>query len=116
MDSLTAETVKQLSGLQNLNFVDNSGGEDRAATDAAINAIIEGVSSNTPDKDRKQKIQELCNKVESDLLLVGYAPKERLQRTVRFFLLSNWSSMADLREIQVFDAAEWKTLPRSTGV
>src|SRR5262249_44212633 len=76
---------------------------------AAIRNIVEGVGSNTPDKDRKQKIQELCNKVESDLLLVGLAPKERLQRNVKFYLLSNWSSMADLREVQVFDANEWKT-------
>lgn len=110
IDSLSAETAKQLSGLQNLNFVDNSGGEDRAGVDAKITEIIDGIRTNAPDKERKAKIQELCSKVESDLILVGFAPKERLQRTVEFYLLSNWSSMADYRKIQVFDAGQWKTL------
>lgn len=108
IDALTSETAKQLSGLQNLNFVDNSGGEDRADLDAKLSEIVEGIHTNNPDKEREAKIQELCSKVESDLLLVGYAPKERLQRTVEFMLLSNWSSMADIRRIQVFDAAQWK--------
>lgn len=108
IDSLGAETVKQLSVLQNLNFVDNSGGQDRANLDAQIAEIVEGIHTNKPDKEREAKIQELCGKVESDLLLIGFAPKERLQRTVEFMLLSNWSSMADIRRVQVFDAAQWK--------
>jgi hypothetical protein len=52
-------------------------------------------------------IQQLCTKAESDLLLIGFVPKERLQRTVEFYLLSNWSSMADTRTVQVFDGGEW---------
>jgi tetratricopeptide (TPR) repeat protein len=109
IDKLSAETVKQLSNLQNLNFVDNSGGADRQALNTSIQQIIDGISTNTPDKDRRARIQELCTKVESDLLLVGFSPKERLQRTVQFYLLSNWSSMADIRQVQAFDQQQWDT-------
>ncbi|PWT92187.1 MAG: hypothetical protein C5B54_03955 [Acidobacteria bacterium] len=109
LDKLTAETTKQLSTLQNLNFVDNSGGTNRESITDSIRQIIDSYADNKPDKDRKAKIQELCNKVESDLLLIGYSPKESLQRTVNFYLLSNWSSMSDMRTIQVFDAAQWNS-------
>ncbi len=107
LDKLSAEIKQNLLKLQNLNFVDNSQTGDRMVVEETLRKILEGIKTNTPDKDRRNAIQELCTKAESDLLLIGIVPKERLQRTVQFYLLSNWSSMADVRTIQVFDASEW---------
>ncbi len=107
LDKITIEINQKLSQLQNLNFVDYSQTEERMVVDETLRSILEGLKTNTPDKDRRNVIQQLCAKAESDLLLIGFVPKERLQRTVQFYLLSNWSSMADTRTIQVFDAAEW---------
>lgn len=108
LNKLTAEINQQLSGLQNLNYIDHSTADDHAAIEETLRDILEGLKTNTPDKDRRAKIQELCTRVESDLILIGYVPKEKLQRVVEFQLLSNWSSMADTRPIQVFDQGQWK--------
>lgn len=110
LDKLKTEITAQLANLQNLNFIDFSNMPDRAAMEEPISLILQGINTNKPDKDRRAAIQEICTKVESDLLVVGFVPKERLQRAVRLYFLSNWSSMADIRIIQVFDAADWKTL------
>lgn len=107
LDKLSAETAKQLSTLKKLNFVDNSTTGDRAGMDQTLRQIVDGINTNTPNKDRKARIQEICARVESDLLIIGYVPRERLQRTLRFYLLSNWSSMADIRTLQVFDNGQW---------
>jgi PEGA domain/PDZ domain len=110
LDKLTVEINQNLSKLQNLNYEDNSQTGDRMVVQETLRKILEGIKTNTPDKDRKSVIQELCTKAESDLLLIGFVPKERLQRTVELYLLSNWSSMADVRTVQVFDASEWSRL------
>ena len=107
VEKLNPEVVKMLSDLQNLNFVDYSGGLD-ASVEQSLAKIIEGIDTNKPDKDRIGEIQKICAKVESDLLLVGLVQKESILRNVRFYLLSNWSSMADIRAIQIFDASQWK--------
>ena len=107
LEKLSAETAKQLSTLKKLNFIDNSTTGDRAGMDQTLRQIVDGINTNTPDKERKARIQEICARVESDLLIIGYVPRERLQRTVRFYLLSNWSSMADIRTLQVFDNGQW---------
>jgi PEGA domain/Tetratricopeptide repeat len=108
LDKLTVEINQNLSKLQNLNYEDNSQTGDRMVVQETLRKILEGIKANTPDKDRRSVIQELCSSAESDLLLIGYVPKEKLQRTVEFYLLSNWSSMADIRTLQVFDSSEWK--------
>jgi hypothetical protein len=108
LDKLTVEINENLSKLHNLNYVDNSQTGDRMVVQENLRKILEGIKTNTPDKDRRSAIQELCTSAESDLLLIGYVPKERLQRNVEFYLLSNWSSMADIRNVQVFDPSEWK--------
>jgi hypothetical protein len=108
LDKLTVEINENLSKLHNLNYVDNSQTGDRMVVQENLRKILEGIKTNTPDKDRRSAIQELCSSAESDLLLIGYVPKERLQRNVEFYLLSNWSSMADFRSIQVFDSSDWK--------
>lgn len=108
LDKLTVEINENLSKLHNLNYVDNSQAGDRMVVQENLRKILDGIKTNTPDKDRRSAIQELCSSAESDLLLIGYVPKEKLQRNVEFYLLSNWSSMADIRSIQVFDASEWK--------
>jgi hypothetical protein len=107
LDKITIEINQKLSQLQNLNFVDYSQSENRMVMDETLRSILDGLKTNTPDKDRRNMIQQLCTKAESDLLLIGFVPKERLQRTVEFYLLSNWSSMADTRTVQVFDGGEW---------
>lgn len=108
LDKLTVEINENLSKLHNLNYVDNSQTGDRMVVQENLRKILDGIKTNTPDKERRSAIQELCSSAESDLLLIGYVPKEKLQRNVEFYLLSNWSSMADLRSIQVFDASDWK--------
>lgn len=110
LDKLKTEIITRMGNLQNLNFIDFSNTPERTSMDEPINLILQGIDTNKPDKDRRTAIQEICTKVESDLLVVGFVPKERLQRTVRLYFLSNWSSMADIRTIQVFEAADWKTL------
>ncbi len=107
MDRLTAETIRQLSELKKLNFSDNTTTGDRASVVETMRQIISGIDSNIPDKERRTRIQEVCTRVESDLLLIGYVPREKLQRTIRFYVLSNWSSMADIRAIQAFDGGQW---------
>ncbi|HSE40510.1 MAG TPA: PDZ domain-containing protein, partial [Acidobacteriota bacterium] len=107
LDKITIEINQKLSQLQNLNYVDYSQSADRMVMDETLRSILDGLKTNTPDKDRRTAIQQICTKVESDLLLIGFVPKERLQRTVQFYLLSNWSSMADIRTVQVFDTVEW---------
>jgi len=108
LDKLTVEINENLLKLHNLNYVDNSQSGDRMVVQENLRKILDGIKTNTPDKDRRSAIQELCTAAESDLLLIGYVPKEKLQRNVEFYLLSNWSSMADIRNIQVFDGSEWK--------
>lgn len=108
MDKLNTEIVNRLADLQNLNFVDYSGNTD-SGMQQSLSQIMEGIDTNKPDKDRSTSIQAICTKVESDLLLVGFVQKESILRNVKFYLLSNWSSMADLRTIQVFDESQWKT-------
>jgi hypothetical protein len=110
LNRLTEETAKQLSLLENLNFVDNTGG--MSAIQEKIRFLIESLRANEAGKDRKPVIQDLCARVESDLLLIGFSPKEQLQRTVDFYLLSNWSTMADLRTVQAFDPEQWKSFRR----
>jgi tetratricopeptide (TPR) repeat protein len=110
LDKLKTEINSRLGSLKNLNFIDSSNVPDRSALDEQLRAILEGINTNKPDKDRRAAIQEICNKVESDLLLFGFVPKERLQRTARLYFLSNWSSMADMRVIQVFEESDWTTL------
>lgn len=108
LDKLASEIAGNLSDLQNLNFVDNSQGLD-ASLQQNLSRILAGIDDNKPDKDRASAIQAICNKVESDILLVGFVQNERLLRNVRFYLLSNWSSMADIRPIQTNVADQWKT-------
>lgn len=108
MDKLSTEIVNRLSDLQNLNFVDASGSVD-SGIQQSLSQLMDGINSNKPDKDRSSQIQGICTKVESDLLLIGYVQKESILRNVKFYLLSNWSSMADIRSLQVFDDAQWKT-------
>jgi hypothetical protein len=108
LDKLTVEINENLSKLHNLNYVDNSQTGDRMVVQENLRKILDGIKTNMPDKDRRSAIQELCSSAESDLLLIGYVPKEKLQRNVDFYLLSNWSSMADMRSIQVFDSSDWK--------
>jgi tetratricopeptide (TPR) repeat protein len=110
LQQIEAEIIRNLSNLQHLNFVDYSDRPDKTATDEKLRAIVDGINTNKPDKDRRAALQELCTKVESDLLLVGFVPKEKLQRSVKLYLLSNWSSMADIRAIQAFSPADWSTL------
>jgi tetratricopeptide (TPR) repeat protein len=108
MDKLSAEIVTRLSDLQNLNFVDGAGSLD-AGMQEGLAKLVEAIDTNRPDKDRSTQIQAICTKVESDLLLIGYVKRESILRNVKFYLLSNWSSMADIRLIQVFDDSQWKS-------
>src|SRR4029077_6651762 len=108
LDKLSSDIVTNLGDLQNLNFVDNTSLLD-SEMQKSLAQIIDGINSNKPDKDRATAIQAICAKVESDLILVGYVQKERLLRNVKFYLLSNWSSMADIRPIQTNVPDQWKT-------
>ncbi len=105
-DDITAQTIRELAVLKTLNFQDSTG-EGAEATDQ-MQQIVSGLLSGAPDKARMEQIQNLCSKVESDLLLIGYLTKERTQNTVRFFLASNWSSMADVRTFDASDPKKWK--------
>jgi hypothetical protein len=101
------ETVRELNGLKTLNFQDSSKSNDQAALDEAIQEIAISLEEPVPDPSRQEKIQELCSKVESDLLLFGFIPERAQERTVDYYLLSNWSSMADIRRIQTENNTEW---------
>lgn len=101
------ETVRELNGLKTLNFQDSSKSTDQAALEEAIQEIAISLEDPVPDPSRQEKIQELCSKVESDLLLFGFIPERAQERTVDYYLLSNWSSMADIRRIQTENDTEW---------
>jgi len=105
-DDITAQTIRELSALKTLNFQDSTA--DGAAANDPLQQIVSGIRSGAPDKSRMEQIQDLCTKVESDLLLIAYVTKERTQNTVHLYLASNWSSMADVRTIDASDASQWK--------
>ena len=102
------ETVKQLDGLKTLNFQDASKSADRSAIDEAVQEIAISLEEAVPDSSRQEKIQQLCSKVESDLLLFGVIPEKSEERTLDYYLVSNWSSMPDVRRIQTTEEAQWK--------
>jgi tetratricopeptide (TPR) repeat protein len=108
LERFRQETIRELNGLSTLNFQDNSKSTDQAALDEAIQEIAISLEEPTPDPARQEKIQELCGKVESDLLLFGFVPEGAQDRAVDYYLLSNWSSMADIRRIQTENNEEWK--------
>ena len=108
LERFRQETIRNLGGLKTLNFQDNSKSADRAAMEEAIQEIAISLEDPYPDPAREQKIQQLCTKVESDLLLFGFVPEKAEERTVEFYLLSNWSSIADIRKIKLEDEAGWR--------
>jgi tetratricopeptide (TPR) repeat protein len=108
LERFRQETIRELDGLKTLNFQDNSKSADQAALDEAIQEIAISLEGASPDPGRLEKIQELCGKVESDLLLFGFVPEGAQDRAVDYYLLSNWSSMADVRRIQTENNDEWK--------
>jgi len=105
-DDVTAQAIRELSTVKTLNFQDSTA--DGAAATESIQLIVSGFRSGAADKSRMEQIQNLCSKVESDLLLIGYLTKEQTQNTVQFFLASNWSSMADVRTMDASDTTQWK--------
>lgn len=108
LDKLNTEVINKLTDLRNLSFVDSSGSMD-AAMRENLSRLIESMGSNKPDKERTTQIQGICTKAESDLLLFGFVQRESILRNVTFYLLSNWSSMPDIRKIQVYDESQWIT-------
>jgi len=107
LERFRQETIKELEDLKSLNFQDNSKSPDRAALEEAIQEIAISLEERKPDSSRQEKIQQLCSKVESDLLLFGLVPEKAEERTVEYYLLSNWSSMADVRRIQTNNPEQW---------
>ena len=107
LERFRQETVKELQDLKSLNFQDNSKSPDRAPLEEAIQEIAISMEDGKPDPARLEKIQQICSKVESDLLLFGLIPEKAEERTVDYYLLSNWSSMADVRRIQTTNAEQW---------
>ncbi|MCI0602299.1 PEGA domain-containing protein [bacterium] len=107
LERFRQETIKELEDLKSLNFQDNSKSPDRAALEEAIQEIAISLEDGKPDGSRQEKIQQVCSKVESDLLLFGLVPEKAEERTVEYYLLSNWSSMADIRKIQTNNPAHW---------
>jgi tetratricopeptide (TPR) repeat protein len=101
------QTIQQLEGLKTLNFQDASKSPEKAALEEAVQEIAISLESGKPDKSRQEKIQQLCSKLESDLLLFGLVPEKAEERTIDYYLLSNWSSMADIRRVQTGDDAQW---------
>jgi tetratricopeptide (TPR) repeat protein len=108
IERLRLESVKELQGLKTLNFQDASKTQDHAAIDEAIQEIAVGLEDGEPDHSRQEKISQLCGKLESDLLLFGLIHEKSEDRTVDFYLLSNWSSMPDVRKILVSDENQWE--------
>ena len=106
-DELNARTIQKFSGLRTLNLQDSTSLSDQSVVTETLNQIMEGIRSNKPDPARKAKIQDLCGRVESDLLLVGHAQKDSGGEVVAFHLLSNWSSMADIRRIRITESGQW---------
>ena len=107
LERFRQETVNQLQSLKTLNFQDTSRSQDRAAMEEAIQEIAIGLEAGTPDPERQQRIQQLCSKVESDLLLIGFIPERGTERVVDYYLVSNWTSMADTRRIQLGNSENW---------
>lgn len=110
LERFRQETVRELETIKTLNFQDNSKSADRAALEEAIQEIAISLEDSRPSGERQQQIQQLCSKVESDLLLFGFVPERAAERTVDFYLLSNWSSMADVRQIQTSNETDWNKL------
>ena len=107
LERFRQQTVKELEGLKTLNFQDNSKSSDSAAMEEAIQKIAISLEDGEPDPTVQQQIQQLSGKVESDLLLFGFVPEKSTDRMVDFYLLSNWTSVADVRRIQPEDDAQW---------
>jgi len=102
------ETIRELQDLKSLNFQDVSKSPDRATLEEAVQEIAISLEAGEPDSSRQDKIQQVCSKVESDLLLFGVIPEKAEERTLDYYLLSNWSSMPDVRRIQTTDDTQWK--------
>ncbi len=102
------ETIKQLEGLLTLNIQDNSKAPDQAAIDEIVQELAISLEDGLPNESRLERIQQLSSKVESDLLLFGLIPEKAEERTVDYYLLSTWSTQADVRRIQSGNADQWK--------
>jgi tetratricopeptide (TPR) repeat protein len=107
LERFRQETVRELKDLKTLNFQDNSDSSEKAALEEAIQQIAISLETGEPDSSRQEQIQQLCSKLESDLLLFGFVPERAQERTVDYYLLSNWSSMADIRRIRTDNEDQW---------
>jgi tetratricopeptide (TPR) repeat protein len=100
---VNAQVLEKLANLTTLNLQDNTDLQTDASTTEKILQILTGIASARPDRTRKTQIQELSSKVESDLLLVG----REHSGEVDFYLLSNWSSMPDVRTVRLSQPEDW---------
>jgi len=107
LEKVRVQTQGQISSLQNLAVVDHSTSPEITSLEPLLRQILEEIDSSGPQKERMDKIREICTEVESDLLLVGRVHGEFLRRTVHFYLLSSLSSMADIRVLDALDAKQW---------
>lgn len=98
-----ANVLQQLSSLQTLNLQDST--ELEASTSEKVQQLLASLRNSAPDRGRGAQIQELSGKVEADLLLLG---EEKSSGTIDFYLLSNWSSVPDVRTVRSSDAEDWK--------
>ena len=106
-EALNARIVQQLSGLKTLNFQDQTNVVEEGTTGDMLRQILDGLKTNKPDAARKAKIQEITNRLESDLLLIGRSPADATEG-VTLYLLSNGSSMFDQRTLRSSDSKLWQ--------